>query len=207
MSAVIDLADVAPGLADPILDSQRIFRCVMDAMARPGRIVDLDAGLSAPVPGYEAIGAIALTLLDFETPVFLPAGPEGAMLANWLRFHCGCPVTADAQEACFALCRADALPPLDAFNAGDAKYPDQSTTLLILCPALDGGPAVMLEGPGIADSASIAPQGLPEDFWAQATDNRARFQLGVDIVLAAGDRIIGLPRSTRISASRIAQGE
>lgn len=207
MSAAIDLADVAPGLADPILDSQRIFRCVMDAMARPGRIVDLGAGLPAPVPGYEAIGAIALTLLDFETPAFLPTGPEGAMLANWLRFHCGCPVTADAREACFALCRADALPRLEAFNAGDAKYPDRSATLLILCPSLEGGPVVMLEGPGIADSALITPQGLPEDFWSQATENRASFQLGVDIVLAAGDRIIGLPRSTRISASCIAQGE
>jgi alpha-D-ribose 1-methylphosphonate 5-triphosphate synthase subunit PhnH len=65
-------------------------------------------------------------------------------------------------------------------------------------PALTGGPAVALEGPGIVGRVTIAPQGLASDFWTQAIANRAQFQLGVDIIFAAGDAILGLPRSTRI---------
>lgn len=199
MSTVVELAKVVPGFADPVIDSQRVFRRLMNAMARPGRLTDLDAGIVPPVAGYEAVGAMALTLLDFGTPVSLPEGETGDLLANWLRFHCGCPVTNEHHQAAFAIACADAVPPLDWFNPGDAKYPDRSTTLLILCPSLVGGPTLQLTGPGIKNEISISPSGLPISFWTAVTENRAQFQLGVDIVLACADTIIGLPRSTRIS--------
>src|SRR5262249_61336327 len=38
------------GLADPTLDSQRIFRSILEAMANPGRIVDVAVELQAPPP-------------------------------------------------------------------------------------------------------------------------------------------------------------
>jgi alpha-D-ribose 1-methylphosphonate 5-triphosphate synthase subunit PhnH len=45
----------------------------------------------------------------------------------------------------------------------------------------------------------VSPAGLPEDFAAQRTANRAFFPRGVDIVLVAGLRIMALPRSTVVS--------
>lgn len=199
MTAAATLTGMASGFADPTHDSQTTFRCLMDAMARPGRVVDLDVQLSPPVAGWEAAGAIALTVLDFETPAWVPAGAEGDVLATWLRFHCGYPVTSDTTEAAFAFARAEALPPLADFNPGEAKYPERSTTLVVLCPALVGGKQVLLAGPGIPAPLAIAPAGLSPDFWAAVIADRQRFQLGIDLVLACGQQIIGLPRSTRIS--------
>lgn len=193
MSAVVDLSAVRPGFADPVRDAQATFRGVLEAMAHPGLPVTLDR-----VGDFGARGAIALTLLDYETPVWLGGGIEAAFGA-WLRFHCGCPLANDPGEARFAFVDAADLPGLARFHPGDAKYPDTAATLVIAVPALSGGEPVTLSGPGIEGRVLIAPRGLPDDFWDQAIANRARFQLGVDILFATGDRIIGLPRSSHIS--------
>lgn len=206
MIAAQTLADLGPGFDDLALDAQRTFRRLMDAMAKPGHVVDIDVPVSPPVPGFEAAGAIALALLDFETPAWFSDDEDGHRLANWLRFHCGCPITADPAAAAFALARPHTARRIDHYNAGSAKYPETSTTLLIVCPALTGGLAVDLAGPGIADPLSIAPAGLSADFWDAVAADRARFQLGVDLVVTCGTQIIGLPRSTRISLSA-AKGE
>jgi alpha-D-ribose 1-methylphosphonate 5-triphosphate synthase subunit PhnH len=198
MIGSLALEGVSPGFANPVADSQRVFRRVLDAMSRPGRLIDLDSGIAAASPHLTAASALALTLLDFETPVFVALDADGEAFANWLRFHCGCPITVEPKAAAYALVLADLLPALGQFYAGDPKYPDRATTLIVVCAALEGGAAVRLEGPGIAETRRIAPSGLPEDFWNQVRADRSAFQLGVDIILTAGDQIIALPRSTRI---------
>jgi alpha-D-ribose 1-methylphosphonate 5-triphosphate synthase subunit PhnH len=198
MIGSLALEGVSPGFANPVADSQRVFRRVLDAMSRPGLLVDLDSGLSNASPHLAAASALALTLLDFETPTFLALGADGEVFANWLRFHCGCPVISEPSAAAYALVLADLMPRLDRFFAGDPKYPDRATTLIVACPALEGGARIRLEGPGIAEARIVSPSGLPDDFWSQVREDRAAFQLGVDIILTSGDQIIALPRSTRI---------
>jgi alpha-D-ribose 1-methylphosphonate 5-triphosphate synthase subunit PhnH len=70
MSAVA----VARGFADPVLDSQSVFRTVMMALARPGTIAELATGqLLPPAPLTPELAAVALTLCDHETPSSRPA--------------------------------------------------------------------------------------------------------------------------------------
>jgi alpha-D-ribose 1-methylphosphonate 5-triphosphate synthase subunit PhnH len=195
MTMGVDLSTLSPGFADPVRDAQAAFRGVLDAMARPGTLIKIDH--AEALGGYGAAGAVALTLLDFETPVWLDEAADTGF-ANWLRFHCSCPLVTDAHAASFAFVAAAQLSDLGIFNTGNEKYPDTAATVVIAVPALTGGPTVALEGPGIVDRVTIAPQGPASDFWAQAIDNRAQFQLGVDIIFTAGDAILGLPRSTRI---------
>jgi alpha-D-ribose 1-methylphosphonate 5-triphosphate synthase subunit PhnH len=199
MSAALDLARIHPGFLDPVRESQAVFRRVMDAVARPGTVADLAFAVDGP-PGLEcAAAAVALTLCDFETPVWLSPDLRDSDAEGWLRFHAGCPLTRQAVEAAFALIgRAQACPPLSDFNMGDAKYPDRSTTVILQTSALDGGAPVTLSGPGIRGEATIAPVGLPDGFWAQVQANHERFQFGVDLMLVAGSRLLALPRSTRV---------
>nr|QQZ51937.1 phosphonate C-P lyase system protein PhnH [Phenylobacterium glaciei] len=87
---------------------------------------------------------------------------------GWMRFHCGAPLTEDPKAAAFALITDLASSPaLTAFNMGDAKYPDRSTTLVVQLPALEGGPQVELTGPGIKTEMTLSLAGLPDGFWAQ----------------------------------------
>jgi alpha-D-ribose 1-methylphosphonate 5-triphosphate synthase subunit PhnH len=192
---------LAPGFADPVHDAQAAFRAVMDALARPGRIRALEAGLTPPAPLTPELAAVALALTDADTPVWLDAALAAAPeVAAYLRFHTGAPLTDDPARAAFAFVREPArCPPLGRFALGTPAYPDTSTTLVLALDAITPGAGLHLTGPGIAGSARMALAPLPEGFTAQLAENRADFPLGVDLILTAPGQVAGLPRSTVVT--------
>lgn len=210
MTAVLKAADdLLGGFADPVFDSQRVFRTVLDALAHPGSVYEVAPLAPAPAPLAVASAAYSfcLALLDFETPLWLQPGLPAAQqqsIARHLRFHCGCPIVAEPRLARFALIHAAAaMPPLAAFHQGEIDYPDRSATLIVQVAGLDvdggAGPAaaaVKLRGPGIRTLTTLAADGLPANFWREWRDNAALFPCGVDLILVAGNRIVGLPRTT-----------
>jgi alpha-D-ribose 1-methylphosphonate 5-triphosphate synthase subunit PhnH len=193
---VIPASALAGGLADPVFDSQRIFRGVLDALSRPGRIVDPGAPARAPEPLMPGTAAILAALADDTTPVWLDAAASAGAGPSWVGFQTGAPVVPGPGDAALAvIADAGAMPPFADFALGTAEYPDRSATLIVQVATLDGGPALVLAGPGIKGTAGFAPEGLPADFLARMGANRALFPRGVDLFLVAGSRIAGLPRS------------
>jgi len=182
---------------DPAIESQAVFRAVMDAMARPGEIRPLTAAIVAPPPLTRAAAAIAKALADYETPVWLDARLAAAPeVARWLAFETGAPVTDDPRRAAFALI-ADAthLPPLENFSLGTDDYPDRSTTLVVQVDRFGSGETIALAGPGIAGRRAFSAAPLPRDFALRLAANRSLFPRGVDLVLASGHAVAALPRS------------
>ena len=191
---------LSPGFSDPVHDAQDAFRAVMDALARPGLPRPLAAGLAPPAPLTPELAAIALTLVDADTPVWLDdalsAVPD---VAAYLRFHTGAPLTADPAGASFALVREPArCPPLGTFGPGTPAYPDTSTTLVLAFDQIGDGAGLGLVGPGIRGTARLAVSPVPADWIAQLAQNHARFPLGVDLILTAPGRVAGLPRSSAV---------
>lgn len=187
------------GLADPVLESQHIFRTVLDALARPASLHTLAGLPAAPAPLAPATAAVLLALADTETPVWLDGAARTEAVCGHLRFHCGCPLVPMPAAATFAVIAApQAMPPLAAFAQGSDQYPDRSATVLIQVPSLTDGPTWRLSGPGIRDHAHLSPAGLPADFPRWLADNHAGFPLGIDILFTCGDRLTALPRSTRL---------
>jgi alpha-D-ribose 1-methylphosphonate 5-triphosphate synthase subunit PhnH len=167
-------------------------------MTHPGRIFRLDADLEAPSPLYPASAAVALVLLDFETPLWtdLTLGSGGVA---WLRFHCGCPLAEDAAAGRFALiASAPNSMPLGRFCPGTDEAPGDSATLIIQVDRLVFGSGRKLTGPGIEKEHSLTVEGLPDGFWTGWKANHARYPLGVDVILTAGRDLAALPRTTRV---------
>jgi alpha-D-ribose 1-methylphosphonate 5-triphosphate synthase subunit PhnH len=189
--------------ADPVHASQHTFRMVMDALARPGTIISVVATVISPSPLHPAAAAVALTLLDYETPVWLDHALSATRdIADWIRFHTGAPITPDPRAAAFAFVADGArAPDLEAFSLGTPEYPDRSTTLVLQVKQFSGE-SLMLAGPGIAGTQSISAAPLPNDFRQQLIANRALFPRGVDVILATDDAIAALPRSVRVTTDR-----
>lgn len=187
-----------PGFDDPVNAAQQTFRAALDAMARPGTIATAVAQSGVPDGLSPAMTRLLLTLADADTPVWLPAGVPESTRA-FLRFHCGCPFTAELSEATFVAAPAGfPVPALADCAQGDPAFPDRSATLLLELPSLAGGPALVLRGPGIESAQPLAPAGLPAGFLQQWRANHARFPLGVDLLLTSGTAFCALPRTTRV---------
>ena len=189
------------GFADPVLQSQTAFRAIMDALAQPGTPQNLVTPHSISHRLSPQLASIMLTLCDHDTPVWLDDTLRGdTAVLEFLSFHTGAPIVREPGRAGFAIASgADHLPAFDRFNLGTQEYPDRSTTIVLAVPSLSGGETLVLRGPGIKDHCHINPAGLPGDFVAQWAANRALFPRGIDLLLVAGDQIMGLPRSTRIA--------
>jgi alpha-D-ribose 1-methylphosphonate 5-triphosphate synthase subunit PhnH len=187
------------GFADPVLDSQRAFRSILDALAHPGRVVTLSGPGAAPLPLGPASTAVCLTLLDFETPLWLDDRAATGPAREFLRFHCGAPLVAAPGDARFALITdLTAMPPLAAFDAGTDERPDRSSTLVVQVGELHEGIGRRLRGPGIDSEARLDVDGVPGAFWNAVRANAGRFPRGVDLLLCADHRLAALPRTTRV---------
>ncbi|MEI2300873.1 phosphonate C-P lyase system protein PhnH [Ensifer sp. MJa1] len=190
----------AGAFADPVFAAQSVFRDLMDGFARPGTIKQLSAKSVPPAPLCAAAGAVALTLCDHDTPVWLTPALSKSAVPQWIAFHSGAPVTSSKTEARFAVFeKGAAIPSFDHFALGTQEYPDRSTTLVIEIEALAGGAPLVAKGPGIKTDIELSPKGLPDVFLEFWNANRAIFPRGVDLVLTAGEALVCLPRTTRLS--------
>jgi alpha-D-ribose 1-methylphosphonate 5-triphosphate synthase subunit PhnH len=189
------------GFNDTVLNSQAVFRALMDAMANPGRIIPVADLAVAPAPLSPVAASIAATLFDHDATVWCDkaiAGSEAAI--GWLKFHTGLELTTNPFDAQFALIRdITAMPSFDAFAKGTSEYPDRSTTLILQIDGFDGAEELTLEGPGIKDTRTFAPNQLPKMFIDQWTANRGAFPRGIDLIFAGKGALAALPRTTCIS--------
>jgi alpha-D-ribose 1-methylphosphonate 5-triphosphate synthase subunit PhnH len=185
---------------DPVLATQAVFRTVMEAIARPGLARPLPCRLAVPAPLSKTAAAVALTLLDYETPFWLdPRLAAVSEVAAWFKFHTGAPRTMDSAQATFGFVSDPAaMPPFDAFSPGSPEYPDRSTTLVVQVASFDHDDALTLCGPGIAGTRRFSAQPLPADFRTRLIANRDTFPRGVDLILLTQDAVAALPRSIRV---------
>ena len=196
------VAELPAGFADKVLSAQSTFRSVMDAMARPGSVQRIVSSAGAPAALMRGTAAIALTLFDHDTPVWLdPLLTATSDVTNWLKFHTGAPVIADSSICSFALVGdAKTLPALDRFSFGTNEYPDRSTTLILQVDSLTRGPSIELRGPGIDGTAVLQAAIQPPDLFERLAINAVLFPRGIDMVLVHDDSIVAIPRTTRLAA-------
>ncbi|MEW6149984.1 MAG: phosphonate C-P lyase system protein PhnH [Bradyrhizobium sp.] len=194
------IAELPPGFVDKVLSAQSTFRSVMDAMARPGSVRRIVPGAGTPGPMMRGTAAIALTLFDHDTPLWLDARmAESSDVVKWLKFHTGAPVVQDTSIAGFALIGdGAALPSLERFALGTSEYPDRSTTVILQVDSLDAGRGFELRGPGIDGVATLKASITPSDLFERLHVNEALFPRGIDVVLVADDAVVAIPRTTRV---------
>jgi alpha-D-ribose 1-methylphosphonate 5-triphosphate synthase subunit PhnH len=188
---------LATAFPAPVLASQAAFRALMDALARPGTVKPLPPAAAVPSPLSATAAAVALAMLDYETPVWLDAPlAQSPLVADWIRLHTGARVTSDPSEAAFAFIADPAhAPAFDGFSLGTPDYPDRSATLVFQVEGFGTGQRLLLAGPGIPDVQSFSARPLPPDFQNRIAANRALFPRGVDVIFVSPNAVAALPCS------------
>ena len=191
---------VAPGFVDPVHGAQLGFRVALDALANPGivHLVDVELpDLGIPVGAL----AVLLSLVDSDTPLWASASVTESARA-YLRFHAGARFASSHSSCAFAyVATLGELPHISSFSAGSTMSPEESTTIILAVEDFVGGAPASLDGPGCREPRKIAPRGFTTSLWEQLAKNHDRFPAGVDLLLVSGHRIVGLPRSTRVSVT------
>ncbi len=194
------LLGITPGFSDLARGGQTVFRAALDALSRPGRIQTVRSNAQLPAgAAHPAAANVLLALLDQDCTLWLSPSLARGPLAAYLRFHTGCQIVAAPKQAQFVWAASSAeLPALDTLASGTEYAPEFGATCLVQVDALDDTAGWTLRGPGIRTTQRLGAQGLPSNFVTQWTACQAHFPQGVDLLLCAGERLAGLPRTTRI---------
>ena len=116
---------------DQVFTSQQIYRLLLEAMARPGRILALPKLEIDPPEGLSrSIAGLAFTLIDQETTfAVLPDHPSWS---RYLYLNTGSR-SAELSRAEFIIMDGSVdLPSLMEVNRGDLLFPDRGATLMIM---------------------------------------------------------------------------
>ncbi len=186
------------GFQSEIFDSQAIFRTVLDAMATPGKIMNLPIKIGPPKSLDPAAGAILMTLLDFETPLWSNLAHDSAAI-QWLVFHTGAPFSQAKKNTAFALCTDyENLGDPGHFSLGTIESPQESTTLIIQTGGVDKRSSLRLTGPGIQTHTDLKLTGVSNRFIEKRAQIFNTYPLGVDMIFVWDTIFVAIPRTTHL---------
>jgi len=208
---------IKDGAFDMTLDSQRIFRCILDAMARPGSILELsDINITPPVANRYPL-LLLMTLLDHEVSFCVPGHGDAnenenenrQAVAEYLRSNTGSKESGIGDADFILVCGGFSHGSIRETKQGTLEYPDESATVIYDIVSIrdvkhegseDGDGDMLLEfsGPGIAGRCMIGISGMER---AEIEDILAvrDYPLGIDAILSDRDgKIVCIPRSTSV---------
>lgn len=176
------------------------FRTILDALAKPGRVAAVPQLTEKPAALHAASVVVALALCDYQSPIWLSPRNNLTDVRSFLRFHTGASIVADPEHAHFAFTESDEFAShFQLFKKGSDEYPDRSATVVVQTSTFEAPQRVRLDGPGIKLHEELAVAGFGPTEWNLLSDDRILFPLGIDIVFVSDTKLVGLPRSTRIT--------
>ena len=174
---------------DMVAGTQEVFRLLLDALANPGKPVDL----SAPADCFAANGrwlAPALTLLDNETGFYWDGDPEAGEEIRFLSGAARVPL----ENADFVfLSSPDAVTESEAkrifsqVKSGTHRDPHESALIFVAA----GGKAnqsLALKGPGVPPEGRNVPLSAAEAVWIRALNAQGfEYPCGVELIFIRED--------------------
>ena len=192
---------------DETREAQSIFRRLLDAIAWPGKIVQLDAGLSEPPePWSSALARVARTLLDAQV-TFAVIGPNADAFTRYVAVNTGARA-ADPIECDYLLTNApfDELD-VQLLRGGSPSTPEDGATLIVGCQSVDDAEAtspstgslrLWLRGRGVRGERALDVDEPTVRLLGRVLAREDEYPLGLDVFLVApSGEIVALPRTTR----------
>lgn len=204
------------------LYSATTFRCLLDSMARPGKINQLEyphfllqypttVGATDMSVNLYALGAM-LTLLDREVTFAVAADghwlSHTSPLVQWLTLRSGSAPTSPESTLFAFFCQGRSNGLITQLSRGTQLEPESSATAFYcveqLTDRLEENPdwsTLELTGPGIERMHRVSVAGLDRSEIQLINLTHQGYPLGIDVYLIDSlGHCIGLPRTTSIKA-------
>jgi alpha-D-ribose 1-methylphosphonate 5-triphosphate synthase subunit PhnH len=192
---------------DPVHDSQRHFRILLDTMARPGKIGTLNGvSLDPPEGIHTASVLVAFALLNVDVG-FSAAGRANAV-SEYLTVNTASQTVAPEEADFLFLAGTGGRRAAEPARVGSLRYPDTGATLVVDVASIRERPEpdharLSLSGPGVDGETTVYVSGLDPDLVEAIAEKNEEFPLGVDTILAdPDDRVVCLPRTTVVALAR-----
>lgn len=188
---------------DEVFDSQKTFRLLLEAMSRPGRIVQLPERAYERVP--PGLNPFVLTVLKTLCDHEVALGLGGGALPEWglyLRTNTGA-ADRPPQEADYVLLEGSAYDEVfPRLRRGSLEFPEQGALALLAVQILaEGGLDHLLtvSGPGVETEHRLAVWGLDRRYPEALAGINELFPVGLDCCLVdLCGHLACLPRSSRV---------
>ena len=182
----------------PSHDSQYVFRQTLKSMAEPGSIITINSKIVSPPPLSIATAAICLSLLDFETYLWIEPSLATDDVKQYLKFHTGLKFAEQPDQANFCILGTQ-IPDLSLFNTGTDDYPENGATLIIQADDIASHAQLQLEGPGIETYRHLSISYIKKRFWLDRDSLQSLFPRGLDLIFTCHNTMASIPRTTRIN--------
>lgn len=175
--------------------SQRVFRSLLAALSEPGRVVPLDGPTGIPA---HLLPLLALANQDLPVAVVDRDGLGGRLVAD----ATGAELVGLADARLVAVAAPVDARVLEHLSAGSHEEPERAALVILAAAALSdrhvGPTSFWLSGPGVPGQRRISVDGVPAGAFDLLAQRNRDHPCGLDVLLVAGDGVVGLPRTCRI---------
>ncbi|WP_139693258.1 phosphonate C-P lyase system protein PhnH [Sporolactobacillus terrae] len=194
-------------------DTRRVYRSLLDGMARPGKLHDLSPQMNSipnAIPLFSGTYALGRTLLDAQTTFYLET--ENNEAASYLELRTGSRMLA-AERADYLF--IETQPSVDLIRTlmqqiriGTLLEPEKSATLIIRVRALSdsetSGITMTLSGPGIKKRRTLSADGFNPEWLRMRAARNMEYPTGCDFILISDNgQMAALPRTTMIESEAV----
>ncbi|MDO3649848.1 phosphonate C-P lyase system protein PhnH [Nocardia mangyaensis] len=177
--------------------AQQVFRAILAAFARPGQIATLPTTDLPPT-------LLAVTALADSGTALCVVGDDSALWSDALSVGTDAPAVGLAAARLVAALRPLTADEVGVLARGTAEAPEHGAFVAIPVESVENGVPLRLSGPGVDGEVVFAPSGLDAEVVAARAAAVLGYPAGIDLLCVAADgRIVGLPRTTVVSAARI----
>lgn len=190
---------------DMVHDGQHVFRELLQAMANPGQIRDINKEASAFAGDQRAMLALGCTLLDNEEKMYIEKNPRLAEALHSL-----------------TLCRESALEEADfvflssEMNFGSLEQvfrhvkhgtyadPHDSATIVLFTNDMDGDEVMTLQGPGVDGERSLMIASYVKQVVQLLNRQQIEYPLGIDLIFCdPKGQLLAVPRLIKVDAEEV----
>ena len=188
--------------SDKPVDSQTTFRHILTSMSEPGVISTLTASGSFGKMSA-SMASIGQTLADATTSIYLSPNllVDNDAIDN-IKFYIESPITDEKEKSDFAFINNDDLESsykdFVNFPQGNNEYPELSTTIIVGVDSFEAGQKIKMTGPGIESERTMQLGNVSSEYLEYLVNRAPKFPLGLDFIFTCGDKILCLPKTTKL---------